>query len=45
MGGANALTEDPDIRISEPKTINPYYPYYPDIRSIKIFNVLNPDNS
>ena len=36
MGSANTLTEDPDIRISEPKTSDPYYP---DIRIICIIRI------
>ena len=36
---ANTLTEDPDtqiIRISEPESSYPYYPYYSDIRIMRI---------
>ena len=32
MGSANTSTDDPDMRISEPKTSDLYYPYYPHIR-------------
>ena len=34
MASANTLTEDPHIRISEPKTSDPYYP---DIRIVRIY--------